>query len=137
MSTRSRYAPSAVCGYSNVSIDITQDNGATLDIIGLVPIPYPGFQSLISDSSGMKMLMGIDDVVGLRRSSDAGATWGLTPTAGAVTCVWNLGTETDWLFAYVGQLLYTPDFGSTFLYITGDLQTWAGAFFKIKAIRHY
>ena len=139
-STRARYAPSTVCGYSEVSIDITQDNGATLDIIGLVPMPYnafPGFQSIISDSTGMKVMMGTNDIVGLRRSSDGGATWGLTPTAGAVTCVWNLGTETDWLFTYIGQILYTPDFGNTFIYVTGDLQTWAGAFFQVKAIRHY
>lgn len=136
VSTRGRYAPSTVCGFSPLSTDITQDNGDTLDI-GLPPIaPYNGCHSIISDSEGMRILIGVDDIVGLRRSSDGGNTWGLTSTAGVVTSVWNLGSPDDWLFAYVGQLLYTPDFGNTFAYITGDLQTWAGAFFKIVLIRH-
>jgi hypothetical protein len=136
VSTRSRYAPSTVCGFSPISTDITQDNGDSLEI-GLPPLPpFAACQSIISDSEGMRILIGVDDIVGLRRSADGGTTWGLTSAVGVVTSVWNLGSSDDWLFAYVGQLLYTPDFGNTFVYITGDLQTWAGAFCKIVLIRH-
>lgn len=137
VSTRGRYAPEAVMAYTNLSTNISQDNGDTFTINEAAPIPYEDTESIISDSSGMKILVGTNEIMGLRRSPDGGTTWGTTSAAGVVTCVWNLGSEEDWLFAFIGQLCYTPDFGNTFGYITGDLQTWAGAFFVVVAIRHY
>jgi hypothetical protein len=54
-----------------------------------------------------------------------------------VTAVSNLGTDTDWLFAFISEVLYTPDFGNTFVYKTGDLKTWVGPTALISIIRYY
>lgn len=132
---RSRY------GYSTVFIPnspnfTSQDNGGSFQPLFGSPTPYPGHEAVSSNPNGNLFLLGTQ-FLGMKRSPDAGATWEPTSTLAAVTCVWNLGTDNDWLFAFVGQILYTPDFGDTFYYHTGDLQTYAGPFFIISQIRYY
>lgn len=93
------------------------------------------FQSIAPSSDGQKIVIGINDVIGFRRSSDFGATWGITEIAQVVTAVWHIGQDA-YIFAGANQIKVTLDMGTSIVQKTGDLQSWVGAFFNVLAIRH-
>lgn len=134
--TRARYAPSAIMVRNNSPFQISTDNGANFTALTSAPSPYEDLQSFCTNTTGEKILIGTSSV-GLRRSSDYGATWGATSTLASIPSVWNLGTDSDWIFTFISEVLYTPDFGNTFIYRTGDLKTWVGPTASISAIRYY
>lgn len=134
--TRSRYSSNVILVPTASPIDISTDNGASFNPLATAPTPYLNSESFCSNTDGSIMLVGTQ-TIGMKRSEDGGVTWGPTSTLAAVTSIFNMGTDDDWLFAFVGQILYTPDKGDTFFYHTGDLQTYAGPFALITQIRFY
>jgi hypothetical protein len=137
----SRFSPMFItCPNDTVignSLDISGDNGASWNNLPSAPDGY--LNSVCSNAVGDVILLSGDGVtdLGVRRSLDTGATWEATAIAGTATTIWNLGTDYDWLMAFIGQIIYTPDMGDTYVYKTGDLQTFIGAFGNISHIRFY
>lgn len=118
---------------------LTLDGGATWTELINAPTPFGSFgnfyQSVAPNSDGQKIVIGVNDVIGFRRSSDFGTTWGMTSIAQVVTSVWHVGKD-SWIFAGANQIKITHDMGDTVVQKTGDLQAWAGAIFEVLAIRH-
>jgi len=133
--TRSRYSPDAVVVQEIPGISISQDGGDTF-LVDTDFTPNTDGQSVSTNPAGNLVLLGTA-LDGMRRSSDGGSTWGITATFAAVQAVWNLGTDEDWIFTFVSEVLYTPDFGATFVYKTGDLKSWIGPFAVISIVRHH
>lgn len=73
----------------------------------------------------------------LQRSSDGGATWGSTSLYATSPSQWNWGDPNEWLIATIGHLYYTDDFGDTMQEETGNLQSWIGGLFNLRAIRSF
>jgi hypothetical protein len=118
---------------------LTLNGGASWSELTSAPTPFGSFgdlfQSVAPNSDGQKIVIGVNDVIGFRRSSDFGATWGMTSIAQVVTSVWHVGKD-SWIFAGANQIKITHDMGDTVEQKTGDLQSWVTAFFNVLAIRH-
>lgn len=118
---------------------LTVNGGGAWTELTAAPAPFGSFgnlfQSIAPNSDGQKIVIGINDAIGFRRSSDFGATWGMTSIAQVVTSVWHVGKD-SWIFAGANQIKITHDMGNTVIQKTGDLQAWATAFFDVLAIRH-
>ncbi len=118
---------------------LTQDGGASWTELTAAPNSYDGYedyyQAIAPNADGSKIVIGVNDVLGFKRSSDSGATWDAPSLAQAVTAVWHVGKD-SWIFAGANQIQITYDFGESVIQKTGDLQSWATAFFDVLAIRH-
>lgn len=133
-SSRGRYSSNTVFGLTGTYFYISNDNAQTYTTLSPTP-SNNGSEAIGSNGNGMTILMGTS--TGLQKSTDGGVTWGSTSEAGLVQAVWNLGTDMNWLFTIVGQILSTTDLGTTFTSITGNLQSWIGALGSIVLIRTY
>lgn len=118
---------------------LTQNGGSAWTELASAPTPFGAFgnlfQSVAPNSNGQKIVIGVNDIIGFRRSSDYGATWGMTSIAQVVTSAWHVGKD-SWIFAGANQIKITHDMGDTVIQKTGDLQAWTTALFNVLAIRH-
>lgn len=130
----------------------TDDGGVTFTLFagpsGVTLYAEAGqfFESLACNLDGDKILVGVGDVLGLRRSSDYGATWAATAVAGSVMAIYFMGTDgalppdtptETWIVAKEGDIGITSDFGNTFTDVTGDLYTWCTVLFRVRMIRTF
>lgn len=119
---------------------LTQNDGVAWNPLTIPLAPYnegssyPPFRSIAINRVGDKILLGVSNTLGLRRSSDYGATWASTAVAGSMTAIYYMGDDggdppiEGWICAKVGDLGVTYDFGDTFKDVTGDLISWAPTF---------
>lgn len=134
ISSRSRFSSVTVTGLTATDFFISQDNAATFSTLS----PSPGVSdNECIDTNGGGSIIIMSTGTGVEKSTDGGGTWStLTlPSANQCTCVRNLGTDNDWIISVIGHTYYTPDGGTTFIEITGDLQTWLGATYDIILAR--
>lgn len=135
ISTRSRWASSAVLIVNGGgTLAETLDNGQNWDVMVTNPTPFQDTESYISSADGSDIVICENSVLGFKRSSDYGATWGSGLLAHALTAVWNI-TGDGYIVAGANTIKFTPDFGNSFFNKTGDLQTWVSAFFTVRQIR--
>lgn len=141
VSTRSRYGTSAflvVNGATGASLDESLDNGTNFNALSAAPTPYistfVGWESFITNDDGSKIVVGVNASPGFKRSSDYGAVWGNGNLFHVVTAVWNISGDA-YITAGANQIELTTDFGDSFVYKTGDLQTWVGGIFTVEFIR--
>jgi hypothetical protein len=137
---RGRYSNQTVIAVDDTPMDISTDNASSFTAYPDAPGGNVGwsryYQSVSCNGNGGVIIVGTG-ADGMKKSSDGGTTWVPTSVLSAVQCVWNLGTDVDWLFSMIGLINYTPDAGTTWENRTGDLQSWVGALAEIMALRHY
>lgn len=134
VSTRSRWASSVIATINGAGvIAMSLDDGASWTVLSS-PTPWQDTESFITSADGSDVIVCENSILGFKRSSDFGVTWGSGSLAHALTAVWNI-TGDGYLVAGANTIKFTPDFGDTFYNKTGNLQTWVGAIFTVRSIR--
>jgi hypothetical protein len=124
---------------SSVSIRVSNDNGLTFSAVTTPPggTPYGGqnYQSLDSDPSGLYVMVG--QSITPQKSSDGGVTWANAGLSGSYGAFWNLGDNLHFIAQGGLSVMYTPDFGVTWVNKTGNLATLLGIGWSAINIRTF